>query len=393
MRIMIVTDQYPPMIGGVPAITHDLAHDFANRGHQVGVIAPSYCGRNITCVEQKVLIYRFSSFKCPTYKELRISLLPVLPMHRLLEKFDPDIIHIHAPVVLGNIAQLLARRLRIPVITTLHVLPVNISRSLTSHALFSKPFNEMIYRMLVHFCNRCNFVTAPTWTAVNLLYAHNLRTPAQVISNGIDRKRFSPGERNLHFRQRFNFPTDRPIILSVNRLSFEKRIDVLIDAAAKMTGNAQVLIAGTGPAEAELKAQTQRLQVQGRVTFLGFIHNADLVDLYRLADVFAVPSEAELQSLATMEAMACGLPVLAANVLALPELVSHEGNGFLFQPGDSGELATYIDILVGNITMREQLGAKSLEIIANHDREQVVNQLESLYHRLAYGYIKTTKQD
>lgn len=383
MRIMIVTDQYLPMIGGVPAVTHDLAHDLANRGHQVGVIAPNNEARDVCSEEQKVRLYRYSSFEWPTYKELRISLLPVLPMYLLLKKVDPDIIHIHAPVVLGNIAQLLARRLRIPVITTLHVLPVNISPSLTSHSLLSKPFNEIIYRLLIHFCNGCDFVTAPTRTALNLLHVHGLHTPAQVISNGIDRKRFTPGERNPHLRQWLNFTPGRLLVLSVNRLSFEKRIDVLIDAAAKLTRDAQVVIAGTGPAEAKLRAQVERLQLEDRVAFLGFIRNADLVDLYRLADVFAVPSEAELQSLATMEAMACGLPVLAANALALPELVYHEENGFLFQPGNSSELANYIDTLAGNVTLREQMGAKSLEIIAKHDREQVVNQLEVLYRCLS----------
>src|SRR5579871_3598513 len=101
MRIMIVTDQYPPMVGGVPNVTHGLATDFAARGHEVVVAAPSYGPRDAHRVEDNVQIYRFSSFEWPTYEELRIPFLPILPFRRLLKRFDPDIIHVHSPVVLG----------------------------------------------------------------------------------------------------------------------------------------------------------------------------------------------------------------------------------------------------------------------------------------------------
>src|SRR5260370_18304690 len=133
MRIMIVTDQYPPMVGGVPAVTHDLAVDFANRGHQVWVVAPSYGARDVRRVEQKVRVYRFSSFEWPTYEGLRIPFLPFVPLRNLLKKADPDIIHSHSPAVLGNIAQILASGLHKPVIVTNHYLPINMRRSLSAY--------------------------------------------------------------------------------------------------------------------------------------------------------------------------------------------------------------------------------------------------------------------
>src|SRR2546428_10742918 len=273
MRIMIVTDQYPPMVGGVPTVTHGLAVDFANRGHQVWVVAPSYGSRDVRRLEQKVRVYRFSSFEWPTYEGQRIPFLPLVPFRNLLKKADPDIIHIHSPVVLGNIAQIVAGGLRKPVIATNHYLPINMSRSLSSDPFFGKSFMNVSYTYLVNFCNRCEYVTAPTMTALNLLYEHGLRAPAQAISNGIDLKRFSPGERDKRLRQRFKLPDDRPLILSVNRLSQEKRIDVLIDAAAKMIQDAHIAIASTGTAEAELRAQVEQLDLADKVTFLGFIHD------------------------------------------------------------------------------------------------------------------------
>jgi len=392
MRIMIVTDQYPPMVGGVPTVTQGLAVDFANRGNQVWVVAPSYGQRDFHRLEQKVHVYRFSSFEWPTYEDLRIPFLPVLPFRRLLKKIDPDIIHIHSPIVLGNIAQIVAGSLRKPVIATNHYLPINLSRSLSSDPIFGKPFTSVHYSYLVHFCNRCEYVTAPTMTALNLLYEHGLRAPAQAISNGIDLKKFSPGARNVRLQQHFHLPQDRPIILSVNRLSQEKRIDVLVDAAAKMTRNAHIAIASTGPAEADLRAKVEELNLMDKVSFLGFIHNRELAPLYRLADVFAIPSEAELQSLATMEAMACGLPVVAADAYALPELVHHTVNGYLFQRGNSEEMARYLDMLVKDAEMRSQMGSKSLEIIARHDRAKVLDQWETLYLRLSNEFFEARER-
>src|SRR5574340_1064827 len=281
MRIMIVTDQYPPMVGGVPRVTFGMAHALAERGHHVAVVAPSYGARDVARTEGKVRIYRFSSFQWPTYEELRIPFLPILPFRRLLKQFDPDIIHIHSPVVLGNIAQIVAGGLRKPVIATNHYLPINMSRSLSSDPIIGKSFKTISYTYLVHFCNRCEYVTAPTQTALSLLYEHGLRAPAQAISNGIDLKTFTPGPPDAAIQARFNLPPDRPIILSLKRLSQEKRIDVLIEAAAKLSKKAHVAIASTGPAEAELRAQVEALNIQDRVSFLGFVTDDELILLYR----------------------------------------------------------------------------------------------------------------
>src|SRR5947209_736452 len=393
MRIMIVTDQYPPMVGGVPTVTHGLALDFANRGHQVWVVAPSYGTRDVRRLEQgKIRVYRFSSFEWPTYEDLRIPFLPFVPIRNLIKKSDPHIIHIHSPVVLGNIAQLLAGGLRKPVIATNHYLPINMSRSLTADPLFSKPFSNITYTYLVQFCNRCEYVTAPTATALNLLYEHGLRAPAGVISNGIDLKKFSPGERSDQIREKFNLPLDRPLALHVNRLSEEKRVDVLLDAAAKMTGNGYIALVGTGPAEAELRTQAERLHLSDRVAFLGYVRDADLLALRRSSELFVIPSEADLQSLATMEAMACGLPVIAANSYALPELAHHGENGYVFQPGNSDELASYLDKLLGDASLRAQMSQKSLEIIARHDRVQVLDQWESLYGRISDEFVEAKQR-
>src|ERR1700676_135070 len=163
--------------------------------------------------------------------------------------------------------------------------------SLAADPFLGKSFNNITYTYLVNFCNRFEYVTAPTATALNLLYEHGLRAPAGVISNGIDLKKFTPGERSEQVLQRLNLPLDRPLVLHINRLNYEKRVDVLLDAAAKMTSNGHIALVCTGPAEADLRAQAERLNITDRVSFLGFVRDSDLVALRRSSELFVIPPE------------------------------------------------------------------------------------------------------
>jgi glycosyltransferase involved in cell wall biosynthesis len=186
--------------------------------------------------------------------------------------------------------------------------------------------------------------------------------------------------------RRFGLPTDLPIIIHVNRLSEEKRINVLLDAVSKLEVPAHIALAGSGPMAAELREQAERLHIMDRVSFLGFVPDEELLALRRSAAIFAIPSEADLQSISTLEAMACGLPVVAANAYALPELAHHEENGFVFQPGDSAELAHYLNMLLGDQELRMRMGQESLKIVAAHDRSKVLDEWEELYRRLAIEF-------
>jgi len=389
---MIVTDQYPPIVGGVPTVTHGLATALVERGHTVSVVAPSCGTRDVRRLEDNVRVYRFSSFEWPTYKDLHIPFMPFLPLYNLIKRLDPDVIHIHSPIVLGNIAQFLASSLGKPIVATNHYLPINMSRSLADDRLFGKSVSNITYGYLVYFCNWCQYVTAPTQTALNLLYKHGLHAPARAVSNGINLRVFSPGERDEELLRRFGLPTDRALALHVNRLSEEKRVNVLLDAAAKTQSDTHIVLVGTGPAAEELREQTRNLGLEKRVSFLGFVRDEDLLPLRRSCDFFVIPSVADLQSLSTMEAMACGLPVIAANAYALPELAHHNENGFLFRPGNSAELAHDIDLLAGDKELRSRMGAASLRIIAHHDSEKVLTEWEGIYQRLANEFQDKRRQ-
>ena len=387
--MLIVTDQYEPMVGGVPTVTRELARGLAERGHAVQLLAPSTTGRSATA-GGRLTVARRGSVRWPWYEDQRLGLLGRSAAAELVGGFGPDVVHIHSPLTLGAAARSAARRRRVPVVYTNHYLPANVhptadradrnKAARVAGALFDVGF----YGYLTSFANRCDRVTAPTATALTLLREHGLRAPSQVVSNGIDLAVYSPAAADESLRRRYALPAGQPLILSVGRLSPEKRADVLIEAVAAQDEPDTVLaLAGSGPDEGRLRDLAVRRGVSERVRFLGFIPGTDLPGLYRLADLFAIASEAELQSLVTMEAMASGLPVVAVNAGALGELVHPGENGFLARPGRAADMAGSFDLLGRDPQLRARMSKSGLRIIADHDRHRLLSRWESIYSALA----------
>ena len=117
------------------------------------------------------------------------------------------------------------------------------------------------------------------------------------------------------------------------------------------------------------------------MTFTGFIPDVDLPNIYRVADVFVNASIAELQSIVTMEAMASGLPIVAANIMALPELVHSGENGYLFSAGDIQGLSSSVVKILTQKALRERMSQKSLECIKVHDVRVIIKKYEEVYAR------------
>jgi glycosyltransferase involved in cell wall biosynthesis len=421
---MIVTDQYAPMVGGVPTVTSDLAAGLSERGHAVAVVAPGEtrpgrggsgstapagagpAGTGVAGTGPAVDLR--GSLPWPWYPDQRLGLLPPRRARELMTRFAPDVVHIHSPLTLGAAARAAARRRRVPVVYTNHYLPLNVwpasARDPERDSTARRVRDAAFYAWLTGFANRCDHVTAPTATALRLLRDHGLRVPSQAVSNGVDLARFSPGTPDAALRSRLELPADRPLVLSVGRLSPEKRADVLIAAMGRLTAASQpgpgggqpgggragagraplLVLAGTGPEAARLRSLARHYGVADQVRFLGFIPDADLPGLYRLADVFAIASQAELQSLATMAAMAAGLPVVAADAGALGELVHAGENGFLVRPGRAGEVADCLGLLCADAGLRARMSKASTRIIGEHDRHRVLARWESIYRALAW---------
>jgi glycosyltransferase involved in cell wall biosynthesis len=172
---------------------------------------------------------------------------------------------------------------------------------------------------------------------------------------------------------------DGRTILFVGRLDEEKRVHELLQALALLPEQLRADIIGDGSCRPALTELAERLGIADRVRFRGFVSPEELVDAYRGCAAFCMPGVAELQSLATMEAMAAGRPVVAADAVALPHLVRPGRNGWLYPPGDVNALADRLAALFGQPGALSGMGAVSRELIARHDVQASLDTFENLY--------------
>jgi glycosyltransferase involved in cell wall biosynthesis len=219
---------------------------------------------------------------------------------------------------------------------------------------------------------RANAVTSPTRRAADLLEENTGVRPVYAISNAVNMHEYTPDMS----------PKSENLIVFVGRVVHEKQIDKLLRAFAKLDPSldAKLEIVGFGDQENELKNLARTLGVADRVKFTGFVSDDEKKDALHRAKVFAMPSIAELQSISTMEAMASGLPVVAANAVALPHLVHDGENGYLFEPGDVDALAERLATILA-MPHDELLKMKqaSLDIVSAHDIERTLDFFECLY--------------
>jgi glycosyltransferase involved in cell wall biosynthesis len=238
--------------------------------------------------------------------------------------------------------------------------------------------------MMLDVFNRLDAITTPSHAAVNILKQQDIHPPVYAVSNGVERDRFFPDPQidSASIRRRYNLRADQPLFLYVGRLDGEKSVDLILNAISKIQRkDFQFAVVGHGKERQALTDQIHRLGLEGRVRILGYIPSKELPPLYLAADVFVMPSPAELQSIATLEALACGKPVLAANARALPELVTHEVNGYLFQPGNIADAAHWMNEFLAHPEQWEIMGKESLKQAQRHGIDKTVQAYEQVYQQ------------
>lgn len=395
MRILLATESYYPNIDGGAIAQHNLAQELSKHGHNVGIIAPGLSFKNKIEKDNGTIIFRTKAIKLPFYMNGRyyFSPFPLFEVRRIIKKFKPDIINICSPYPISISAMLWARKYDIPVIGSIHILPQNMLAPFSKLKIY-ETLKKYAWKYLVYFFNLLDWTTIPTKTGLNMYIKKGLKTNITPISNGLKTNIFNPNNNGEYLKKKFNLP-DKNIVLFTGRINEEKNLDVLIKAipyVVKET-NAHFLLVGSGGEYKKwLMNLTKKLQIDKYTTFIDFLDWKDYPNIYSIAKVFVIPSEAELQSIVTLEALASGLPVVVVNNGALPELASMN-NGFVFEPKNSEQMADCIVKILQDEKLRKNMGLNSLKLIKNHTIESVANQFEKTYKKVINLYNNKQKNN
>jgi glycosyltransferase involved in cell wall biosynthesis len=379
LRIVLGADTFAPEINGAATFAARLAAGLTGRGHDVHMVAPagSYRKHGVfqeTHEGQTFTVHRLFSARWYPHPWLRFAMPWRIEQNsaRILDAVKPDVVHFQSHIIIGRGLANQAVKRGIRVIGTNHFMPENMLQ-FTLLPKWSQDWAvRLAWKAAARSFGRAEAVTSPTRKAADFLEHNTHLRGVYAISCGIDARNYTPSFE----------PRSENLIVFVGRITGEKQLDKLIMAFARLDKslNAKLELVGGGDQEANLKALATSLGVRHRVHFAGYVDDAYIPDALTRATVFAMPSIAELQSIATMEAMASGLPIVAADAMALPHLVHDGENGFLFEPGDVDEFAARLtDVLTMPEEDLQRFKRESLKIVEAHDIQRTLDTFEGLY--------------
>lgn len=366
MKILFVADDMYPGFGGQARATEGHVAALADLGHQVRVIAGSE--PRPTQAPNGVLVERLPSW--------RLGAAQTRFAHPIVGRIArhvrwADVVHANTPAALTAVTAYLARRRRVPVVMGVHT-------QLETSTLQAPLVGPVVERLLTvwyrYLFGLAEELVAPTPYAAKLVTTFTDREPLAVsngiVLNGLPRSREhragKDGLRHLAF---------------VGRLSPEKRPLDLLPLLHQLPENYHLTVAGHGPLEAEMREAVSRRGLSSRVTLAGFVSEEQKRELLSRSDAFLMPSPAELQSIATLEAMAAGAAVFAWGYAssAVPSLVDESGAGAVVPPGDPKAQASAIRNLLEDEQALAQASANAAAYGASHDVRRSALRLEEIY--------------
>lgn len=379
MRILIGGDTFPPDVNGSATFSRSLAAGLAARGHDVHIMAAATPGKVGTFIErhsgQDLTVHRLYSWRWYPHPWLRFMIPWRVKANaeRIVRRIKPDAIHFQSHIIAGRGLATAAVKHGIRLVGTNHTMPENMLQHVAILPNFMLGWLTRIqWASARKWFEKADEVTAPTRRAADFFELHTGLTGVHAISCGIDSRDyvadFSPRTKN--------------IVTFLGRLDEEKHVQELLVAVTKLDPelDVQVQIVGDGEVKRQLESTARELGIADRTTFTGKVSYDELRAALTRSTVFGMPSRAELQSIATMEALASGLPVVAANAMALPHLVHPGENGYLYEPGDIDAFAAHLTtVLTAKPKELERLKRGALRTVVAHDIQRTIDTFEALY--------------
>lgn len=374
MRIAIFTETFLPKIDGIVSILCLLLQRLQEQGHQVILFGPpggpkEYAGAEIVGV---------GGPRLPFYPELRIN-IPRRFVWEKLQAFQPELIHVVNPVILGLFGLSYARRLKVPTVASYHT---DLPRYAQFYGFgFVVP---IVWSYLRALHNQASVNLCPSTTVRSELRQRGFRR-VRWWKRGIDTDLFTPGEARPEVR---NWLTDgHPedfLVINVGRQAPEKQLELLRETLFPARGVRLALI-GDGPSHQRLR----KVFADTPTVMTGYLRGQALVEAYRAADAFIFPSTTETFGLVALEAMACRLPVIAARTGGVLDTVIDGYNGLFYDPERPHEMRALIERLRDNPQLRNRLAENALAHARSRSWRATMDQLVD-YYRAAVRVFRLT---
>ncbi|MEX0890505.1 MAG: glycosyltransferase family 1 protein [Balneolaceae bacterium] len=370
-RIAIFTGNYNHIRDGVSLTLNRLVRYLEEAGNDVLVFGPSI--DNPPMVHEGTMEV-VPSISMPGRPEYRISLRMTTSNRKRLKAFDPDIVHIATPDLLGLQALRWACRRKIPVTTSYHT---HFSSYLSYYNLGW--IEALTVRYLKWFYGKAKQVYVPAPSMIEEMKSQGFLGDLRIWARGVDLSLFSPRQRDLNWRRKLGVDDRDLILLFVSRLVWEKNLDIYAKAAKQaMAHDSRIrpMVVGDGPALERLK------EILPSAIYTGFLTGGDLARAYASSDIFLFPSVTESFGNVTLEAMASGLPCIVANAAGSKSLVNQGENGYIVDVSSVDSVSTAVIRMADDDSLRKSMGQLSFEKAQKYSWSQINGELLDNYREV-----------
>lgn len=384
MRIAMFTNNYKPYIGGVPISIEHLSEALRKRGHTVYVFAPTYKEQ-----EEEEFVIRYPSFPVSIAKAPVPDVLTGL-FEKKIRELNIELIHVHHPAIVGNVALFLKKKYGIPVVFTYHT-------RYEQYLHYVKPLERIerrtgiIEKYLEYFCGRCDMLVAPTPGIQEYLMEKNPGVPIGVMPTGIPEECFRPdSKRAAEIRRNYIQKADY-LFCTVSRLAKEKNLLFQLQGLAllkeklKRQGKTfRHMMIGEGPQQRELEEYARQLGMEENIILVGNVPNTQICNYQAAADLFLFTSKSETQGIVVLEAMAVGNPVAALDATGVRDVVRHGENGFLCRE-NADIWSEHIVTALNDPARYRSMSRAALETAGRYKQSYIAQTAESYYEQICCG--------
>ncbi|GHE62718.1 GDP-mannose-dependent alpha-mannosyltransferase [Streptomyces spiralis] len=374
MRVVIVTESFPPDVNGVAHCALQTARHLADRGHAPLVVAPATAAPSESGSEPPyadapaVPVVRVPSLPLPGYPQVRVA-LPSRRVAAALSEHRADLVHLASPFVLGVRGMAAATRLGIPAVAVYQTDLAGYART------YMGAGEAAAWRRIRSVHGAADRTLAPSGAALRDLEAHGVPR-VRLWPRGVDTARFHPHHRDEALRRALA-PNGEVIVGYVGRLAPEKQVELLAGTCG--LPGVQVVVVGDGPSRARLTEALPGTHFLGRRT------GAELARIFASLDVFVHTGPFETFCQTVQEAMACGVPVVAPAAGGPLDLVAHGRTGLLVPPNDPAAVREAVRSLAADPALRTAYGTAGRTTVEGRTWAAVGDQLLGHYDEVLAG--------
>ncbi len=371
LRIALFTGNYNYVRDGANQALNRLVGYLLRQGAAVRIYSPTV---RHPAFEPTGDLVSVPSIPVPGRAEYRAPVMIPPSVKRDLKDFRPNLFHVASPEMLGHRAVTLARKWDLPVVASVH------TRFETYFRYYGMAWMEpLIEAALRRFYRRCDAIYAPSESMAQLLRDQRMSFNVGIWSRGIDKEIFNPNRRDLAWRRELGIGDDEPVIGFIGRLVMEKGLDVFSDSVDRLEAQGcrhKVLVVGDGPARDWFQRRLPN------AVFTGFQTGSDLGRAVASMDMLFNPSVTETFGNVTLEAMACGLPVVAAHATGSASLVTDGVTGRLIQPGAIGAFGDALARYCNDKDARTKAGEAGRSVSDRYGWDEINQTLVNSYLRI-----------